>query len=695
MSKQFKLAVDVGGTFTDVVLFDDAENKMHLTKTPSSPGDPSEGVINGIKKIIMIAGILPEEIHYFVHGTTFATNAFLENKGSEVALLTTDGFKDVIEIGRQKRPKLYDLFLDKPSALVERRFRFGIKERMTAEGDVLETLDEKDVKKAVETAKENGITSIAVSYLHSYINPKHELMTAQIIKEVYPECQISLSHQISPEFREYERTITTVVNAYLKPQTRNYFINLEKKLKELNVKIPYIMKSNGGVMTMKEASENVIQTLLSGPAGGVVAAGFVAQQMGIKNIITFDMGGTSSDVALVEQQLPRITLESRLKGYPLKVPMIEMETVGAGGGSLGWVDNGGLLKVGPQSAGAIPGPACYGNGGEQPAITDANLLLGRIDPTYFLGGEMRLDTEAAKAAYEQLSVQTELKLEEVAAGMVKIANHHMAEAVRLVSVQKGYDPEEFTLFAFGGASPLHATAIARELGIPKVVIPKASSQLSAVGFLVADIRHDFTSTKIVPLELDSMDRISLEFEKLSKKGKDMLDKESVLPNHQLLTYKLDLRFKGQAFEISVDINKEEVEFRDIDCILSKFHAAYEREYGYCDPKEPVEVVNYRLSAIGLQPQIEIEKKERNREASSIAAKKGVREVYLFSSNCFENIDVYDLDVLIEGDQIEGPAVIDGVDTTIMIEINEKVEIDYLGNVIITLKGAASSDSKGY
>lgn len=685
MREQYKLAIDVGGTFTDVVLFNENRKKLRFTKTPSSPGDPSHGVIDGIKKILHLEGIGPESIHYFVHGTTFATNAFLENKGAKVALFTTKGFRDVVEIGRQKRPKLYDLFQDKPSSLVERRFRFGIEERMGPDGQIIKELNEASVLQAIEKMKEEGIKSVAVVYLHAYINPEHELKTAELIKSVYPECNISLSHEISPEFREYERTITTVVNAYLKPATRNYFMNLVNRLHEQQVKIPYIMKSSGGVMTAEAASEKVVETLLSGPAGGVIGSTFLAKCMGIDNIITLDMGGTSTDVALILNQAPRTTLESTLKGYPLKVPMIEMETVGAGGGSIGWVDEGGLLKVGPESAGAIPGAACYGKGGTKATITDANLLLGKIDPDYFLGGEMQLDVEAARRSFEEVMSKTGLSLEEAAVGIVEIANHHMIEAVRLVSIQKGFDPKDFTLFAFGGASPLHATEIAKELGIPRVVIPRASSEMSAFGFLAADIRHDFAITRLLPLQQEAVESICSLYRELGLKGEATLDQEGVAEENRLLLYRMDLRYRGQAFELTVDLDSDAAETVDIARLLAQFHVEYERQYGHCDKSEPVEIVNFRLSAIGITPKISLEELPEG-GSDPKATLKGNRCVYSTYSREYVTVPVYDHGLLLAGNQIEGPAIIESVDTTIALEQNQVASMDRLGNMIITIGG---------
>ena len=679
-----RLAIDVGGTFTDVVLVNDKTGFISYTKTPSSPGDPSEGVLNGVHKILSQVQIQPEEIDYFIHGTTFATNAFLENNGSQVALLTTEGFRDVIEIGRQKRPKLYDLFQDKPASIVERRFRYGIEERIGPKGEVLTELNEKHVIDIIEEIKDSGIKSIAVVYLHSYANPVHELKTAELINKLYPECQVSLSHEISPEFREYERTITTVVNAYLKPNTRNYFVNLSDKLSQNNVKKPYIVKSSGGAMTLEVAGDRVVETLLSGPAGGVIGSTFLAKEMGIKNIITLDMGGTSTDVAMILNQEPRTTMESHFKGYPLKVPMIDMETVGAGGGSIGWIDEGNLLKVGPRSAGAIPGPACYGNGGTEPTITDANLVLGRLDPSTFHNGEMQLDVEASKNSFLGIMNKTGMSMEEAALGILEIANHHMAEAVRLVTIRKGFDPNEFTLFAFGGASPLHASQIAKALNIPKVVIPKMSSEMSAFGFLAADIRHDFAITRLTPLEQNSLSAIIDVFKELKERGEALLTQEEVPENERLFLYRVDLRYKGQAFEITVDVNTSILEQISISELIDKYHQEYDRHYGHSDKNEAIEIVNFRLSAIGLTSKVKLEKQLEGSLIPPKTAKTGLRNVFLNSSKKYKEIPVYNVSELLANNQIKGPAIIDGVNTTIMMETGDIAEMDHIGNLIITI-----------
>lgn len=679
---QYRLAIDVGGTFTDVVLINERSGQIEFTKTLSTPHDPSEGVMNGIKKIMKITGVKPEQIEYFVHGTTYATNALLERKGSKVALLTTEGFRDVIEIGRQKRSSLYDLNMDKLPTLVERRFRFGIDERMSAKGQVITPINKATVIKAVNAIKEEGIQSICITFLHAYANPEHERLAAKWVKEWYPECFISLSHEISPEFREYERTMTTVMNAYLKPNTSKYFHNLVQRMEKMNVKIPYIMKSSGGVMSAESASERSVDTLLSGPAGGVIGATFIANKMGLSDIVTLDMGGTSTDVALIKDQSPKVTMEGILDGFPLKVPMIDMETIGAGGGSIGHLDPGGVLKVGPESAGSNPGPACYNLGGKEPTITDANVVLGKIDPSYFLGGEMTLSIEEAKKAFIPISKKTGLLIEEIAQGMLSIANHNMAEAVRLVSVRKGYNPKDFTLFSFGGASPLHATEIANELGMSRIVIPKGSSELSALGFLVADLRHDFATTRLISLESRYIREIETSYYKLEERAIERLSEEGVRQEARQIIYRMDLRYRGQAFEITLNLKSSPQDADDIKNLIERFHNQHKLQYGHSDPNQSVDIVTLRVSAIGHTKQIELESLPNQGKQPQKSAQKGSRRVYSSSSQSFEEVSVYYLDHLTPGNCIHGPTILDGKDTTVIVNHGQTAMVDSYGNVII-------------
>lgn len=678
----YKLGVDVGGTFTDIVLLNEDNGNVDYTKTLSSKEDPSTGILEGINKILNIAKVNPHEVEYFIHGTTFATNAFLEKSGSEVALFTTEGFRDVIEIGRQKRPELYDLFQDKPSTLVERQFRYGIQERINAKGEIIKEIDENNVIQAIEEMKRAGIKSVAIVYLHSYVNSINEQKTKEIINRYYPECEVSLSSNISPEFREYERTVTTIINAYLKPKTKIYFQNLSDIIQKENIEKPYIMKSSGGAMTLDTASNRVVETLLSGPAAGVAGSAFLAKQKNVKNIITLDMGGTSADVAMILNQTPKTTTESNFSGYPIKTAMVDMETIGAGGGSIASVSKEGLLTVGPRSAGAYPGPVCYGNGGTEPTITDANVILGRINPNTFHEGEIQLDIEAAKRSLEPLMKKTNKSLEEVALGIIEIANHRMAETIRLVTVKKGYDPKDFYLFAFGGASPLHVSDIADSLNISKVIIPKISSEMSAFGLLTADIRHDFAITQLTNLQSEELPMIKEMLQTLREKGEEILNKEGVTVSKRLYVHTLDLRYKGQAFEIPIEVNTESESALRIENIRSQFKDEYKRQYGHSDDNDQIEIVNYRMAAFGITPELKLKEYKPGKEESLQSARKKGRKVYLKSTGKYEDIPIYDRGELVANNKIIGPAIIDDVDTTIMLETHDSARFDEIGNIII-------------
>ena len=491
-----RLGVDVGGTFTDLVLFDAATNRIHFTKTSSTPANQAVGVEEGIRKVAGIAAVPPGEIEFFVHGTTVATNALLERKGVSCALLVTEGFRDVLQIGRQDRPKLYDWFAQRPTPLVPRAQTFEIRERMLHTGDVLTPLDEAQAREAIRAARAAGVTAIAVCLLHAYANPAHERRVGELIAEEFPDAEVSLSSDVIPEFREYERASTTAVNAYVMPIVRRYVARLADRTAAMGVPAElHIMQSNGGLMTARAAAEQSVRTMLSGPAAGVLGAVALARQAGFENVLSVDMGGTSFDICLAYDGSLRFTKESEIGSLPIKVPMIDIHTLGAGGGSVAWIDAGGALRVGPRSAGAQPGPACYGRGGDEATVTDANVVLGRIDPANFLGGEMALDAAAAwRAVEDRIARPLGLGVEEAAEGIVRVINATMVRGMRAVSVEKGYDPRDFAIVAFGGGGPLHAADLARELGVPSVLVPVMPGVTSALGLLVADLRYDVSAT---------------------------------------------------------------------------------------------------------------------------------------------------------------------------------------------------------
>ena len=492
----YRLGIDSGGTFTDVVLFDDSKKTLHITKTPSTPANPAIGVINGIKKILSQVGVRPEEIASLVHGTTVATNALIEYKGIRTALILTEGFKDILSIGRQDRPKLYDYFEKRPEPFIPRHLRFEVSERTLYNGEILRPLNEEQVREIAGSLKKMGIKGIAVCLLHSYANPTHEKRIKELFEEKYPEAVVSTSHEILPEFREYERMSTTVINTYVMPIVDRYLQDLQRMMREGGLTADLnVMQSNGGVMTSRSAGEKSVHTILSGPAGGVMGSLAIGNQIGMKNLITVDMGGTSFDICLIHDGKIHFTKESEMGGHPIKVPMIDIHTIGAGGGSIAWIDPGVLLRVGPQSAGAKPGPVCYRLGGQEPTVTDANLVLGRIDPDYYLGGEMSLDVEAAKQAIsDKIAQPLKLSLEEAAEGIIKVINASMVRGIRKVSVEKGYDAREFSMICFGGGGPLHSLELAEELRIPTVVVPISPGVNSALGLLIADFRYDYSQT---------------------------------------------------------------------------------------------------------------------------------------------------------------------------------------------------------
>ena len=579
------VGVDVGGTFTDVVLV--ADGQLTTTKVPST-ADQSEGVIDGIRQACTEAGIEPSEISEFSHAMTVSTNALLEGSGAETALVTTEGFRDVLEIGRQTRPDLYDLGAEKPEPLVPRRNRFELPERTTTEA-VRQTPDPEAIGELVEQLRARDVESVVVSFLHAYVDASNEQQVAEQLREEL-DASVSASHEVLPEFREYERTSTAAVDAYVTPAIDSYIGRLEERAADLGLPQPRIMQSNGGIAEASEIREHAVQTVLSGPAAGVVGANGTAatgDDDSFEGFVTFDMGGTSSDVSLIRDGTVERTTDSEIDGYPIRVPMVDVTTVGAGGGSIAWVDAGGALRVGPQSAGSEPGPACYGRGGEQPTVTDANLVLGYISEETKLGGELGLDVEAAVDALSRLADEAGLDSAlEAAQGVFRIANASMTRAIRSVTVERGHDPREFGLVAFGGAGPMHAAALADELNIGTVVVPHVGGVLSAYGLLDADETYDAVRTYQTPLSETTATELETVYEQLSAElpvdsaASDVTVKRSA-----------DLRYRGQSFELEVDAGRPV----DIESLRTAFETTHERVYGYT-ATEPVEVVNLRTAA---------------------------------------------------------------------------------------------------
>jgi N-methylhydantoinase A len=632
-----RVGVDTGGTFTDFVWEEDGELKT--LKVPSTPGNPAKAILQGLERI----GIKPEVL---IHGTTVATNAFLERKGEDFVLITTKGFEDVILIGRQTRPKVYDFFVEKPKPFVKEENIIGVDERLSAKGEVIKPLTEREVKRALKFVKRKGARSVAVSLLHSYKNPVHEVNLAKALS-TSKELLLSLSHEVLCEIREYERTATTAINAYLSPILKRYLETLEEALPQTRV---FVEQSNGGYIPISLAKHRAVQTILSGPAGGAKAGLSLARYFGIAGVITLDMGGTSTDVCLIKSSLP-FTKEYQFDGYPVSIPVIDIHTVGAGGGSIAWVDEGGLLKVGPISAGADPGPACYGKGNDF-TVTDANLVLGRIIPEFFLGGEMRVFPERSFNALTKLAEKVGLSPLETALGVVEIVNTNMVRALRKVSTERGIDPSSYFLLAFGGASGLHACDLTRKLNLQGFIAPKLASSFSALGLYTASPVFDFSKTVLLPVE--DLEKIKAEVESLKKMALERVLSFGVakeLINSLKAQVFLDLRYKGQGYELCLPYQED---------LASAFHEAHRNEFGFCLEHFPVEVTNVRVRLTGedepLNLKVESQKFVFSPFEKEVHTKEGPKK-----------FKVIPWDELKKGDKLFGPLLIVDRYTTLFVE----------------------------
>lgn len=677
------IGIDVGGTFTDFSLFDIEKKELFHYKISSTPDDPSRAIVTGILEMLKQKDIPCDRVDYLAHGTTVATNALIEHKGAKTALITTKGFKDLLEIGRQTRPSLYNLFKEKPEILVPGNLRCEVPERLYYNGAVCEPLDENETRKVIEKLKSDNIEAIAVCTLFSYINPSHEKRIGELIEEIFPGAYISVSHEVVPEFREYQRMSTTVVNAYLGPVMAKYVKNFQDSIKEAGIKVdPYITQSNGSIISISETIKNPVRTAVSGPSAGVVGAIYITGMCGIGNIITFDMGGTSADVSLIENGRPLLTSERVIHGYPVRIPMIDIVTVGAGGGSIAWLDAGGALKVGPESAGAEPGPACYGRGGKEPTVTDANVILGRLNPEYILDGKMKLmPSLSAEVIKDKICSRTGLSLIEAAAGIIAVVNSNMVRAIRIVSVERGYDPREFTLVAFGGAGPLHACAVANELGISQVFIPLSPGTLCSLGLLVADIKYDYVKTHIIPAREENMDEIDGIFDSLIEKGKRFLDAEKIPEDKRQYIKSVDARYKRQNYEITIPVQDGKFDMESFKNTIESFHREHEKNYGYCNPEQEVQFVNFRVTALGKVSKPTPVKHEVKRDTKK-PVPASMRDIYFENGGKFESCPVFLRKELSYGDKITGPAVIEQMDSTILIIPGWEAEIDEYLNIRI-------------
>ncbi|CAN5675717.1 hydantoinase/oxoprolinase family protein [soil metagenome] len=649
-----RIGVDVGGTFTDVVGV--VDGSVVTAKVPSSP-EQSEGVLDGIERL----GVDASDIEMFAHGTTVATNALLERKGARTALITTEGFRDVVEIGRQNRASLYDLTASHPPPLVARDLRFTVAERSGPDG-VIAPLDADSLERALQQLEESEPEAVAVCLLFGYLYPKHERAVAEAVRTRFPRLHVSVSHEVLAEFREFERFSTTVADAYLGPRLATYLHNLARGCDRARVPRPVVMQSSGGVMDLERATSSAAACVLSGPAAGVVGATHVANLSGFGDVLTFDMGGTSTDVAPIVDGRAERTTEGAIGGVSIKLPMVDVHTVGAGGGSIAWTDNGGALRAGPQSAGANPGPACYGRGGTEPTVSDANLVLGYLAEGANLGGEITLDRELSVKALESITGQLGLDTVETAQGIVRVANAEMIRALRVVSVERGFDPRDFALVAFGGAGPLHACALAEELDMPTVLIPQAGGVLSALGLALSEMRGDYVQPLLASTnELDAT-RLDDAFESMSVRAKNELG-----PN-VFLERAADLRYVGQSFELTGPAG-------NLDEMTAAFHDAHERGFGYRMDEESVETVSVRLTAT-----MPIELPDLSDPTSRSEAAGETRSA-LFDGEWTET-PVLQRASMSAGTKVDGPCIVEFAEATAVIRPGWSGAVDSVGTLVV-------------
>lgn len=684
---RWRVGVDSGGTFTDICLFDEQTGRVETWKVPSTPDDPSRGIAQGVEE--GMRRVAPEAtqspaaaITYFGHGTTVATNALIQHRGVKTGLVTTDGFRDLLEIGRQKRPDLYDIQADKPKTLVPRDLRLEVPERVRHTGEVETPLDEDKMRAAARALKAAGVQAVAVSFLYGFLRPDHEKRAVAILREEMPDVFISAGHEIAPEFREFERLSTVVLNAYLGPVMASYIGRLSPRLEALGMTAtPHLTQSNGGVIGFATAAEMPVRTVLSGPSTGVVGAQAIGSLAGFNDLITFDMGGTSTDVALLQEGRCRLAAEATVHGYPIKAPMLDIHTVGAGGGSIAFIDSGGLLKVGPRSAGADPGPACYDRGNDEPTVTDANVVLQTLNPEHLLGGRMKIRQDRAKEAIARLAGRLGLGVPETAQGVLSVVTANMARAIRVISVQRGHDPRDYTLMAFGGAGPLHAARLARELEIGRVLVPANPGILCAMGLLLTDLRADFALTRLLPATEASTADVGEGFAALSERAGRWFEHEDIAKADRRLTRTADMRYHGQNYELSVAVPDGAITRATMRSLASGFSDAHRQRYGFAADGDPVQIVTLRVEATGVVRKAEL-KTHADEGPDASTAIMGRRPVWLAETQAAVDTPVYGRDALRPGNRFSGPAIVEQMDATTLVPPGMTARVDTYLNLIL-------------
>ncbi len=688
---EYRIGIDVGGTFTDFLLTS-KDGSSEIFKVLSTPKDPSIGLMNGLLEMAEAKDVslqdFIKDITTMVHGTTVTTNAVLTRRGAKTGLLTTQGLRDALEMRRGIREEQYNNRYTNVEPLVPRYLRYPVEERLDYKGDVLTEIKEADVSAAVELFQDEDVEAIAICFMNSFANGSHETVAAKIFTEKMPDAYLTVSSEFLPSIRFYDRISTTVLNSYVGPILRSYLRSLIQKLKDIGYDgVLLIMQSNGGVVSPESAIDSAAVTLLSGPAAGPMAGIEYTSIQGYEDCITIDMGGTSFDAALIKDQTPLVTTEGEINRLRIALPMLGINTIGAGGGSIGWVDEGGLLRMGPQSAGSNPGPACYDLGGELPTCTDADLVLGYLNKDFFAGGKIRLDYDCAvRAITDKIAEPLGMDVVEAAAGMYRVINVNMASGVREVSVKRGHDPREFPLVVAGGAGPVHACMIAQELEIPVMIIPKESSIFCAAGMLMSDLKHDFVRTYSTPLHGMDVEKFRTLFNDMEKEATELLKSEHIPESAIRHIYSLDMRYVKQYHEVNVEITKETLTKGDLASIARSFHPEHNRLFGYSleEEKTPIELINLRLLSVGRTVKPQFKQEAYDREDPKKALKKK-RKVYLPLEEQYAKVPVYDGHKLRYGNKVEGPALIEQVNTTTFVTPEYNVLCDRYGSYTMYLK----------
>jgi N-methylhydantoinase A len=715
-SPRLRVASDVGGTFTDNLAYDPAEKRITVAKVPTTPENRALGTVRGLRRALRDQGRGGGDVGYVGHGMTTATNALLTRSGAHVAFITNEGFRDLLLIGRQNRPSLYDIRRTRPQPLVRREDCHTVRGRVDPAGKEIVPLDEDAVRHIAERLRADGVAAVAICFLHAYANPAHERRAKAILAKALPGVPVCSSTEILAEFREYERASTVALNAYVLPVIAEYLASLTELLGDpaaglgLAPDMPVmVMEAAGGVMTIAKAREKPVHTVLSGPAGGVVASAHVAALSGFADIIAMDMGGTSTDISLVLDGRPQVTREASLDGIPIRIPVIDINAIGAGGGSIAWIDEGGALRVGPRSAEAVPGPACYGRGGVEPTVTDANLVLGRLGGDTRLGGELTLDAAAAERAIAtRIAEPLGLDLIEAASGILRVANATMARGIRVVSVERGHDPRRLTLVPFGGAGPMHGSPLARELAIPRLLIPPAPGILCALGMLLADLRHDLVQTRLAAHRDLSAEAARTIFEPMLDEAGRLLDADRVPTERQRIETRLDMRYVGQSYELPIPIvpiqpspaggggsstthspagggglGWGEAEWA---ALVPTFHAEHARRFGHSDPGAPVEIVSFGVTATGLIDTPELPRLPQGADQPPPGARSGTRRAHFEAGEGrgggWAECPVWRREALLAGNQIAGPAIVEEISATTVLHPGDRAHVDAIGSFIV-------------